>query len=109
LVLVGCILATFPLDKKINLGLDLKGGMHLLLKVDTSGLSGEAKVTRRTGRLRLSATGLTNSRQGTTIQRQGADEIVVQLPGVTDRDRAIEIIGKTALLELSWFRRMRRN
>ncbi|MFH0913414.1 MAG: protein translocase subunit SecD, partial [Candidatus Omnitrophota bacterium] len=35
----------------------------------------------------------------TSIQRQGEDEIVVQLPGVTDRERAIDIIGKTAMLE----------
>ena len=34
-----------------------------------------------------------------TIQKQGEDEIVVQLPGITDRGRAIELIGKTALLE----------
>ncbi|MFA4842277.1 MAG: protein translocase subunit SecD, partial [Candidatus Omnitrophota bacterium] len=33
------------------------------------------------------------------IQKQGEDEIVVQLPGITDRQRAIELIGKTALLE----------
>ena len=34
-----------------------------------------------------------------SIQRQGEDEIVVQLPGVTERERAIELIGKTAILE----------
>jgi len=34
-----------------------------------------------------------------TIQRQGKDEIVVQLPGIKDPKRAIEIIGKTAQLE----------
>jgi len=34
-----------------------------------------------------------------TIQRQAANEIVVQLPGVKDPKRAIEIIGKTAQLE----------
>jgi preprotein translocase subunit SecD len=34
-----------------------------------------------------------------TIQRQGANEIVVQLPGVKDPKRAMELIGKTALLE----------
>lgn len=33
------------------------------------------------------------------IQRQGTDEILVQLPGVKDPKRAIELIGKTALLE----------
>jgi preprotein translocase subunit SecD len=34
-----------------------------------------------------------------TIHRQGTDEIVVQLPGVKDPKRAIDIIGKTAQLE----------
>lgn len=33
------------------------------------------------------------------IQQQGADEVVVQLPGVADPQRAIELIGKTAVLE----------
>ncbi|MDO9289689.1 MAG: protein translocase subunit SecD [Thermodesulfovibrionales bacterium] len=34
-----------------------------------------------------------------TIHRQGSNEIVVQLPGIKDPKRAIEIIGKTAQLE----------
>ncbi len=34
-----------------------------------------------------------------TIHRQGQNEIVVQLPGVKDPRRAIDLIGKTALLE----------
>lgn len=33
------------------------------------------------------------------IQRQGQNQIVIQLPGVTDAKRAKELIGKTALLE----------
>ncbi len=33
------------------------------------------------------------------IQRQGKDEIVVQLPGLKDPKRAIDLIGKTAVLE----------
>lgn len=34
-----------------------------------------------------------------TIVRQGENEIVVQLPGVKDPKRAIDLIGRTALLE----------
>src|SRR5262249_27789686 len=34
-----------------------------------------------------------------TIQAQGDDEIVVQLPGVQDPQRAKDLIGRTALLE----------
>lgn len=33
------------------------------------------------------------------IQKQGAREIAIQLPGLKDPDRAIQLIGKTAVLE----------
>lgn len=39
-----------------------------------------------------------------TIQRQGEDRIVVQLPGIDDPQRAIELIGKTAQLTFHLFR-----
>ncbi len=90
----------FPLDKRINLGLDLKGGMHLLLKVDTSNLPEKDKADAADRALevirnRIDAFGVREP----SIVKQGEDEIVVQLPGVTDRARAIDLIGKTALLE----------
>ncbi len=95
-----CAYFSFPLNKKINLGLDLKGGMHLLLKVDTSHLPDKNKADAADRALevirnRIDAFGVREP----SIQKQGDDEIVVQLPGVTDRDRAIDLIGKTALLE----------
>ncbi|MCK9594207.1 MAG: protein translocase subunit SecD [Candidatus Omnitrophica bacterium] len=95
-----CAYYSFPLEKRINLGLDLQGGMHLLLKVDTSKLSGKAKDDAgdraiEVIRNRVDQFGVREP----TIQKQGEDEIVVQLPGITDRDRAIELIGQTALLE----------
>ncbi len=34
-----------------------------------------------------------------TIHRQAENEIVIQLPGVKDTQRAIELVGKTAILE----------
>jgi len=99
-ILGTCAYFAFPLEKRINLGLDLKGGMHLLLKVDTTHLLGPAKEDAADRaieviRNRIDQFGV----RETSIQKQGQDEIVVQLPGVTDRDRAIDIIGKTALLE----------
>lgn len=95
-----CAYYAFPLDKRINLGLDLQGGMHLLLKVDTSHLQGQAKLDAcdravEVIRNRIDEFGV----RETSIQKQGEDEIVVQLPGVTDRERAIDLIGKTAMLE----------
>jgi len=90
----------FPLDKRINLGLDLKGGMHLLLRVDTGKLSEEARqgaVERAVEilRNRIDEFGVREP----VIQKQGEDEIVVQLPGITDRERALKLIGRTAYLE----------
>ncbi len=90
----------FPLSKKINLGLDLRGGMHLVLQVDTSKLAKDAKndaVERAIEiiRNRIDEFGVSEPQ----ILRQGENQIVVQLPGVTDRARAKDLIGRTALLE----------
>ncbi len=87
-------------EGKIKLGLDLQGGMHLLLKVDTSKLPASSKADAADRaievlRNRIDQFGVREP----AIQRQGTDEIVVQLPGVTDRERAIAIIGQTAMLE----------
>jgi len=87
-------------EGKINLGLDLQGGMHLVLKVDTSKLDPkEAKDAPERAleiiRNRIDQFGV----KEVSIVRQGKDEMVIQLPGVTDRDRALDLIGKTALLE----------
>ena len=106
LVVVGVIAASLffalPLDKKINLGLDLKGGMHLVLKVDTEKLDEEAKkdaVVRAIEilRNRIDQLGVAEP----VIQRQGEEQIIVQLPGVTNREKAKELIGTVAQLEFS--------
>lgn len=91
---------TFPLEKRINLGLDLKGGMYLLLKVDISKLPEKDKADAcdralEVIRNRIDAFGVREP----SMNKQGVDEITVQLPGITDTDRAIELIGKTAMLE----------
>ncbi len=91
----------FPLSQRISLGLDLQGGMHLVLRVDTSKLPPEAGNRDVTGvaleiiRNRVDQFGVREP----LIQRQGTDHILVQLPGVTDRERALKLIGQTALLE----------
>jgi len=100
LLILGFSFFTFPLDKKINLGLDLKGGMHLVLRVDTSKLAPDAKkgaIERalEVVRNRIDEFGV----RETLIQLQGDEEIVLQLPGFTDRERALEIIKKTGFLE----------
>ena len=42
-VVIGCFASLIPINKRINLGLDLKGGMHLVLKVENDQLPAQAK------------------------------------------------------------------
>lgn len=85
---------------KINLGLDLQGGMHVVLKVDTTKLPLEGKKDAVERAMEIIRNRVDQFGVGEmAIQRQGKDNIIVQLPGVTDRERALEIIGKTAHLE----------
>ncbi len=91
--------------KAIHLGLDLQGGMHLVLEVDRSRLNAaEAKDAPDRAmeviRNRIDQFGVAEP----LVQKQGEDRIVVQLPGLTDRQRAIDLIGKTALLEFKLVR-----
>jgi protein-export membrane protein SecD len=86
---------------KIKLGLDLQGGMHLKLAIDTdkmpAGIKLEEAVSRALEilRNRIDALGVSEP----IITREGDKYIVVQLPGIKDPERALSIIGKTALLE----------
>jgi protein-export membrane protein SecD len=87
-------------EGRINLGLDLQGGMHLVLKVDTSKIPEEARKDAAERALevirnRIDEFGVKEPQ----ISPQGKDEIVIQLPGITDRERALQLIGKTAQLE----------
>lgn len=91
--------------QSVHLGLDLQGGLQLLLEVDKSRLNAvEAKdATDRAMEIirnRIDQFGVAEP----LVQREGKDRIAVQLPGLTDRERAIELIGKTALLEFKLVR-----
>lgn len=90
----------YPPQEKINLGLDLQGGMQLLLQVELDKVPVDAQkdaTERAVGviRNRIDEFGVREP----VITKQGRDQVVVQLPGVTDRDRAKDIVAKTAHLE----------
>src|SRR5438034_5125071 len=87
-------------EKAIKLGLDLQGGMHLVLEVDRSKLSAaDAKDAidraEQILRSRIDQFGVSEP----LIQKQGEDRIVIQLPGLLDEERAKALIGQTGLLE----------
>lgn len=178
LVILGAVWLAYPLKEKINLGLDLQGGMHLVLEVQVD-KAVEASLDRvgddikrsvaaqdleldrvksiyegyqvkimlvdevdnpeiekimenyvhlekvsasedppeliyaftaaEVDRIKQNAVdqGLETIRNRVdqfgvaepTIQRQGERRILIQLPGISDTERAINLIGKTARLE----------
>jgi preprotein translocase subunit SecD len=86
----------------IKLGLDLQGGMHLVLEVDDpeGTLTQEARADAteralRVIRMRIDEFGV----EEPMIQRVGEDRIVVELPGIDDEERAKDIIRQTAFLQ----------
>ncbi|MCS7241930.1 protein translocase subunit SecD [Candidatus Caldatribacterium sp.] len=93
------LVVVFPVQDRIRLGLDLRGGSHILLEcVDTPEAPVDEDAVRRVVEIirnRIDQLGVAEP----VIARQGERRVLVQLPGVTDPQRAVEIIGKTALLE----------
>jgi len=89
------------LEKKaLKLGLDLKGGMHVVLQVDQSKVKEDERkdaVDRALEiiRNRVDQFGVTEP----LIVKQGNDRVVVELPGLQDVERAQALIGQTAQLE----------
>jgi preprotein translocase subunit SecD len=77
-------------------GLDLQGGLQVLLEADMSGADrGDLDQAATTIQNRVDALGVTEP----LVQTQGEDKIVVELPGVEDPELAVRTIGETALLE----------
>ncbi|MDH5643921.1 MAG: hypothetical protein OEY63_06940, partial [Gemmatimonadota bacterium] len=84
----------------IKLGLDLQGGMHLAVEIDQSGgpVSNPEDALNRAEtviRSRIDEFGVAEP----LIQKMGTERIIIELPGVRDRDRAKEIVERSAFLE----------
>jgi SecD/SecF fusion protein len=111
LILIGLIAAALigagllivpgsPGHKKAHLGLDLQGGLEVVLqavppkghKITSADLDRSVSIMRN----RIDKLGVSEPE----IRKQGSDQIVIQLAGVHDPKKAAELIGKTAQLEL---------
>ncbi len=89
-----------PIRQEPTLGLDLQGGLEVTLQavpppnrdLTQEDLDRSVEIMRS----RVDRLGVTEPE----IRTQGDDQIVIQLPGISDPEAAAEIIGKTAQLEL---------
>ncbi len=87
------IVGTLASGNKPLLGLDLQGGVSVVLKPTKQSSSEAIGQAIEIIRQRVDGLGVAEPE----IARQG-DAIVVQLPGVKDRERALELVGQTAEL-----------
>ncbi|HWR29788.1 MAG TPA: protein translocase subunit SecD [Negativicutes bacterium] len=99
IIILVCGYYITPLALSVKQGLDLQGGTHVVLEaVDTPEAKVDEDAVKRVIKIiekRINELGLTEP----IVQRQGERRIIIELPGVKDPEKAIEMIGKTALLE----------
>ncbi len=103
-VVIAAIVAVFcgtigTLAGSIRQGLDLQGGTHIVMQAEETQenpVTPEA-MNQVVGIMqkRINEMGLTEP----IIQREGTSRIIIELPGEKDPQKAIETIGKTAVLE----------
>ena len=88
-----------PLLKGMKLGLDLQGGVHVVVEAkdtpDHKVTSEDMEALERVMRNRVDELGLAEP----LIQREGSRRLIIELAGAKDPEEAVRIIGKTALLE----------
>src|ERR1700749_3898514 len=73
------------------LGLDLKGGVSVVLKPDTQASAGQLQQAVSIIDRRVNGLGVSNS----TVARQGND-VVISLPGIKNAQGALALLGQTA-------------
>ena len=91
-----------------KLGLDLNGGSHLVYQADTSKISSgdipdamsalRDVIERRVNMFGVSEP-VVQVQSGGVLSAGGGERLIVELPGVTNIEQAIAMIGKTPLLE----------
>lgn len=90
-----------PIKDKMKLGLDIKGGVYVVLEAKTDDVGEDLKKimeqTQAVIENRVNQMGLSEP----VVTIEGDKRIRVELPGAEDANEAIEMIGKTAQLEFA--------
>jgi preprotein translocase subunit SecD len=98
-VVLAAIIVTFtvvrPIGPYIREGLDLKGGVEVVLRTERPVTAQEMQIIQAILTNRADSLGVSEP----IIQQQGSREMVVQVPGVKNQEAAIKTIGETGQLE----------
>ena len=101
LLIIGSVFLFTPPQERINQGLDIQGGLSVVLTAkgeDGQAVSNEdMEKSRAIIESRVNALGASEA----VVQVQGTDQILVQIPGLTNTEDALDTIGKTGKLEFA--------
>ena len=101
LLVIGAAVMFVPPQEKINQGLDLQGGLSVVLtanSTDGGDVSTEdMEKSRAIIESRVNALGASEA----TVALQGSNQILVQIPGLSDTEAALSTIGRTGQLEFA--------
>lgn len=101
LLVVGSVFMFTPPQEKINQGLDIQGGLSVVLTAKGEGGAAVSNEDMEKSRAiiesRVNALGASEA----VVQVQGTDQILVQIPGLSDTQQALDTIGKTGKLEFA--------
>ena len=101
LAVIASFIAFMPPSEKINQGLDIQGGLSVVLSASnddgTTISSEDMEKSRAIVEKRVNLLGASEA----TVQVQGSNQILVQIPGVSDPEQALETIGTTGKLEFA--------
>ncbi len=97
----------FRKEFKTHLGLDLSGGTHLVLEANMSDIAPADRVnalesSQQVIERRINFFGVSEPTIQSAVSRDSY-RIIVELPGVTDVEQAVQTIGQTARLEFREF------
>ena len=98
LLVVASLIMFIPPQERITLGLDIRGGLSVVLTAENE--SGEPITDEQMEQSRAIIESRVNSLGASeaTVQVQGTDQILVQIPGLEDSESALRTIGSTGQL-----------
>lgn len=98
-VLAVCVFGFTPVGERITQGLDIQGGVSVIMTATKSDgstpSSDEMSEATQIVQQRVNSLGASEA----TVQQQGTNSILVQIPGATNADDAVSTIGQTGHIE----------
>ncbi|MEG0503462.1 MAG: protein translocase subunit SecDF, partial [Raoultibacter sp.] len=101
LLVVASVFLFTPPTEKINQGLDIQGGLSVVLTAKTADGSAITAEDMESSRAIIESRVNSLGASEATVQAQGTDQILVQIPGLSDTETALSTIGKTGKLEFA--------